>query len=397
MIKKERKLNMVKVKACIIIVIVLLLIIIISIISNIKKSNNKYKDLTVLLNNEFIETLNKVIVDEEKNIYFSKEDIQKLFDETIYFNEAEKELITTYDTHIALLKIEEEYALIDDENIKLNGNLKEIDKKIYLPITDLENVYDIELEYSEKSNRVIIDSTLKSKKESSIKKRTKMYEKSGFFNGKKLENLIIGDKVVILEEAGKYTKVRTALGNIGYIKTKKIGDILTIRDDRKEEKKELVVYSNYSNISGIYEDFSVDTSKLNVVIPTFFYVDKNDKVLDKTTSSTATYAVYKNWTEKNNLQIMPVLTNNESVSSTLLSYSQRTQIINSLKNMIINYNYMGINIKFDTVDDINSFYRFILELYPRFKAAGIKVGITLKNTNLDKERIENSVDYIIED
>ena len=56
---------------------------------------------------------------------------------------------------------------------------------------------------------------------------------------------------------------------------------------------------------------------------------------------------------------------------------------------------MGINIEFDTIDDINSFYRFILELVPRFEEAKLKVAVTLNN-NLDKSRLENVVDYVIE-
>ena len=134
MIKKKKKLNFRKVISCIIILFIFMIITI-----NINKKN-KEKELTILINNEFVETIHKVIIDEGENIYFSKEDIQKIFDETIYYNEAEKELITTYNTHVALLKINEEYAVIDDENIKLNGNLQEIDKRIYLPIKDLQKV-----------------------------------------------------------------------------------------------------------------------------------------------------------------------------------------------------------------------------------------------------------------
>ena len=122
MIKKKKKLNMFKVKCSILIVILLVFITIFCF--NLTRKN-KEKELTILLNNEFLETINKVIIDDQKNIYFSKDDIQKIFDETIYFNEAEKELITTYNTHVALLKVGESYGLIDDENTELKGELKE--------------------------------------------------------------------------------------------------------------------------------------------------------------------------------------------------------------------------------------------------------------------------------
>lgn len=395
MIKKNKKLNMFKVKLFTIFSVILLIIV--TFCLNLAWENSRYKNLTILFNNEFIETKDEVVIDEEKNIYFSKDDIQKLFDETIYFNEAEKELITTYNTHVALLKVDEKYGIIDDENIELKASLKEIGKKVYIPISELSKVYDIELKYSEKSNRIIIDSILKEKKESRIIKKATVHEKKGFFDGHNLEKLIIGEKVVVLGCEGKYTKIRTDIGNIGYINTKKISPEEIIRENIKEEKQEINVYSNYSNISGVYENISVDESKLNVVTPTFFHIDKNSNVLDRTTSTTATYTVYKNWTDENKLQIMPSLTNDENVSDTLLSYFQRSQAINSLKDMMIKYSYVGINIDFDTIDDVNSFYRFLLELYPRFKAAGIKVAVTLNNSNLERKRLENIVDYIIED
>lgn len=395
MTNQNRKLNKLKVRRCIIILVAILLVIISLICIKINKEKNKYNELTILFNNEFIELINKPIIDENNNIFFSKEDIQKIFDETIYYNEAEKELITTYNKHIALLKVDEAYAEINDETIKLNGKLQEIEDKVYVPITDLSIVYDLDIVYSQKSNRIIMDTTTLKKVEATVIKRTNVESKKGLF-GTKIDKLIIGDKVTILETSGNYKKIRTPLGNIGYIKSKKISDETVIREDEKVEIKDLQVYRNYSNISGIYDNIEVDGKKLNVVVPTFFYLDKKSSVLDKTTSTTATYSVYKSWSENNKLQILPTFTNNENVSENLLSYSQRSEAINALKAYLLKYNYIGVNIEFNTIDDINSFYRFVLELVPRFKEENLIVAITLNN-NLDKSRLENIVDYIIEE
>ncbi len=393
MINKKNKLNKIKIRRLLIITVFILLLII-SILIKFYKKNNKYKDLTILYNNELIELQKEIIIDDKENIFFSKDDVQALFDNTIYYNEAEKELITTYNKHVALLKIDEENAIINDENIQLNGILQEIDKQIYLPIKDLQVVYDIDVEYCKKTNRIIIDSTLSKKIESIVSKKTKVKSKKGLF-GSKIEKLIIGDKVVILADEGKYKKIRTPIGNIGYIKKSNLSNEEIVREEEKKDKKELVIYKNYSNISGIYDNIQVDESKLNVVIPTFFYIDKNASVLDKTTNTTATYSIYKNWVDSNKLTILPTLTNNETVSNSLLSYSQRSTVINSLKKYLIDYNYIGINIEFNSIDEINSFYRFILEMVPRFKSSNLKVAVTLNN-NIDKSKLENVVDYIIE-
>ena len=393
--KQTRKLNMQKVKICTIIVIFILLAIIVGICININKNKNKYKEITILFNNEFIELIDKPIIDNEKNIFFSKEDIQKIFDSTIYYNEVEKELITTYNKHVALLKVDEDYAEINDETIKLNGKLQEIEETIYIPITDLSVVYDLDIQYSQKSNRIIMDSTQKPKTEATVIKRTKIKNGKGFFRGK-VDKVIIGDKVTILESDGNYKKIRTPLGNIGYIKANKLSEEIIIRENDIQSKKDINVYRNYSNISGIYDGVKVDEKKLNVVVPTFFYLENNSKVLDKTTSTTATYSIYKNWVDSNKLQILPTFTNNENVSGNMLSYSQRSKIINELKSYLKQHNYIGVNIEFDSINDLNSFYRFVLELVPRFKEDGLIVAVTLNN-NLDKSRLENIVDYILED
>ena len=390
---KKRKLNKLAIRRCIIVFLVIIIFLIL-ISTIINKNKNKYKELTILLNNELLETTKEVII-EDNNIFFSKEDIKTIFDDTIYYNEAEKELITTYNTHVALLKVDEQYALINDQNVELKGKLKEINDTIYLPLTDLESVYDIDLEFSKESNRIIMDSTQKKKVEATVLKRANLENKKGLFS-KKIEKLIIGDKVTVLEEDGKYKKIRTALGNIGYVKSKILSDDIVIREEVKTSKQELVVYDGYSNISGIYNNIQVDTSKLNVVIPTFFYIEKNSEVLDKSSVGTATYAVYKNWVDANKLQILPVLTNDVPVSTSLLSYSERSTIINSVKELVKKNNYIGINIDFEKIDDPNSFYRFVLELVPRFKADNLKVFATLNNT-IDRKKIENIVDYIIEE
>ena len=117
------------------------------------------------------------------------------------------------------------------------------------------------------------------------------------------------------------------------------------------------------------------------------------KILDKTTSGTAVYANYTKWVEVNNLNILPTLNNNVSVSSSLLTYSQRNQVINSLYEQIIKYQYKGININFETIDDLNSFYRFVT---PKFKESGLIVSVSL-NKGLDKNKLEKIVDYVIEE
>ena len=150
----KRRLNR---KKCIVILAIFLIILILIMMLNKKED---YSKLTILIDNKYVDLSKTPIVDEESNIYFSKEDVQKLFDDTIYYNEAEEEIITTGNTHVALLKSGENKIRINNEEKDINGNLKIENGIVYIPITDLSEVYDIELYYylNDENERQILTS-----------------------------------------------------------------------------------------------------------------------------------------------------------------------------------------------------------------------------------------------
>ena len=145
--KRKKKLNKYLLRRVLAILLFIFVILFVRFMMHLITNHNKEIPLTVLLNNELIHTIEPVYVDENKNIFFSKEDIQSLFDETMCYNEAEKELITTYNKHTALIKMDEPNVIINDAEIALEAPMKEIEGKIYLPIKDFAIVYDLEMSY----------------------------------------------------------------------------------------------------------------------------------------------------------------------------------------------------------------------------------------------------------
>ena len=206
---KKKVLNKYAKRRRIAILAIVLAIVLIFILLNIfgGKVHNKPDKISLMLNNEIVD-LEREMYKEEENIYISKEDIVKLFDDTLYYNEAEKELITTYNTHIALLKVDETFMVLNDSNIELKGSLTEKSGVVYLPLTDLGIVYDFELEYSDEYNRVILSSTQEEKKQAITLKKTSLKEKPSMFS-KKIEKLDMSEYVVVLGTEKKYKKVRT--------------------------------------------------------------------------------------------------------------------------------------------------------------------------------------------
>ena len=138
--KGKIKVNKYVIRRLMAIFLLIIIVVLIKWLSSIFENKNEIPELSILLNNEFLNTQKEVFIDNQKNIYFSKDDIQLLFDETMYYNDAEKELITTYNKHTALLKIDETHMLVNDNNVELKGMLQEKKNIIYLPIKDLQNV-----------------------------------------------------------------------------------------------------------------------------------------------------------------------------------------------------------------------------------------------------------------
>ncbi len=387
-LNKFEKRRRVALLALIVIVLIIILIIILA-------GSDKHKvpeKVSLLLNNKLTE-LKKEMYVENDEIYISKEDIVNLFDDTLYYNEAEKELITTYNTHIALLKVNETFMILNDSNVELKGCLTEKNDTVYLPLSDMGIVYDVDVEYSAEYNRVILDSTKEEKKRSITLKKTTVYEKASTFS-KKVEKVNMSEYVMVLGTEKNFKKVRTENGNIGYIKTKRISNEETIREKMTEQKVEFNVLKDVNEKN--YSSAEVNSDKQNVVIPTYFTLDKEQKIIDKTNSKTDNFNKFVEWTNENNIQIWPTITNLANVSENLLTYTQRNNVINNIYQYLMQHQFQGICINFEKIDDWNSFNRFLIELKPKLKESGLKLGIIYNSGNIEKEKVENIADLLIE-
>lgn len=373
-----------------IIIVAFILIVINLIFGNDKE---KVNDLKILYNNEETKYAD-VVVDSEERIYFSIFDITNIFDSNLYYNDAEKEIITTFNKHVALLKVDETFMVVNDSNINLSAEVKEFNNTVYVPITDMELVYDIEVSYSEEENILMLDSIDKEKKEAEIIKKTKVKEDKGLFK-KTLEKIDVGSTVVVIEEVENYYKIRTENGNIGYVKSNKLSEVKSVRDDYVVQKLPLNLLTKSTDVK-VYENIDSKENHLNVLNPAIINIDSNSKIATNAVVNTDNYSKYVNWADEKNIYVMPTLKNSTSVSECLMTYADRNKIINDLYVFLIKNKAKGVYIKFSEIDDVNSFYRFLIELTPKFKESGMYV-IVEDNKVLDKNKLETIVDYVVEE
>lgn len=162
---KELKKKLLKAKkfkfirnVCVSMIALILVALIINIAPGYKR--DKYKDITNLIINEENKTeqlKHNIYINENNTIYISEEDVKNFFDENIYYDSENNQIITTSDTKVANIVIDEEKMVINDTTEELIDPIIRIENNIYIPISKLGIVYNIEVQYIESSNRVIID------------------------------------------------------------------------------------------------------------------------------------------------------------------------------------------------------------------------------------------------
>ena len=145
---------------------------------------------------------------------------------------------------------------------------------------------------------------------------------------------------------------------------------------------------------------------VNVVSPSFFYIDANGKFVDQVGESGKRYI---EWAHSNGYKIWPMLKNDEAgikgTSAILNSYEKRQELIENIVEVCVAYQLDGINIDFENMyqADKDKFSRFIIELDPRMKEIGVVVSVDVTapdgdpNWSLcyDRNVIGHVADYLV--
>ena len=185
------------------------------------------------------------------------------------------------------------------------------------------------------------------------------------------------------------------MGNIGYVKTKKISTPEQKREKMEEDTlTNINILQEYSNVDLSYQAIQ-DKNPNNIVIPNIFNIPESFEVEKSIDLTNSKFTGYKQWADENSIRVCPKVTLSASMNKLCDTYVTRTYVINSLYTDLIKNKLKMICIDFETIDDKEGFYRFIIEMVPRFKEAGIKV-IVKNHEGLDKQKLEKIVDFVID-
>ncbi len=408
-IKKNKK--VLKNKKMIKIIFAIIVLIFVGIMANNYIIFDKNKSINLIINNNNVtsQLKNEVII-EEDNIYISEADIKNFFDK--YITEEGDKIITTYEKKIAEVSTTENIININGADKKTETKAIKKGEIMYLPISEMTEVYNIEIGNKSKTKVVTLDSLDKEQEKAIIKSGTSVKSSTNFI-AKTIDRIKKGESVVIISSDKKYSKIRTENGKIGYIKTKKLTNEYKVRENMEEEKqingKVNMTFDYYSEVTSAPNRDGTKIEGVNVVSPSFFYIDKNATFKENIGDEGKAYI---DWAHNNGYKVWAMVSNApaakedlEITSRIMNSYEKRKKLIGILVNRCVQYGLDGINIDFENMkaEDKDVYSRFIIELEPRLKEIGVVLSVDVTAPDggetwsmcFDRNVIGNVADYIV--
>ena len=408
--RKEKRVKNKKAKKVINIVIGIVAFIIICLIANNYIAFDKNKTINLVINNKNVTSnLKNQVLIENNTIYLSQSDIENFFDKHIYKEDETNEIITTYGKKIAAIGFEKNSININGSDKEIYAHAIEKDGQVYLPISEMKDVYDVEIRNIEKTKVVTMDSLDREQKKAIVTSNLSVKSSTNFLT-RTVDRIKKGDSVIIISSDKGYTKIRTEKGKIGYIKSKKVANEITVREEMKEEKqiegKVNLVWDYYSNVGSAPDRSGTSIDGVNVVAPAFFYLDDDGNLKDNIGEKGENYI---NWAHDNGYKVWPMVSNAEAgltlTSEIMNSYTKRQKLIEDIVDKCVEYKLDGINVDFENMkqEDKDLYSRFIIELTPRLKEMGLVTSVDVTAPDggetwsmcFDRHVIGDVADYII--
>lgn len=375
--KKKSKINKKFLRnICIGIISMIIVAFIINIAPGYKR--DKYTNITnlVISDTNVTEELKHIIyINENDTVYMSKEDTEKLIDKTIYFDENAKTIITTSENCTASMKVGEKSLRTNGANIQTLDTIIYLDNIMYIPISELEEVYNMKIEYKKDSNIVVIDYLNKGIITAELSEDVKMkYRPRGL--SKNVTKLEKSDRVYAFYTTSKgWRLIRTEDGIIGYVKANTLTNEYIVRQDMEARKETQKIKMKIQN-------GSVQQIENEPILIKDLFTISNEGIVAKESipegQSEISTTVWANLSKTTNIN--------------LSDYNKRTEFIDKIVSIAYDYKIKGININFEGNEE--GLERFIIELTPRLREMGITTNLIV-NKNIDGNRYTGTVDYLI--
>lgn len=350
-------------------------------------------EITFVINDEYIDTEHPPIIKEDI-IYIPIQFIKEHIDKYIFWDENEDKVIITTEDKVIRMSTNNLNYYVNNQTFQLSLGLYKADGIAFLPYNLIGELYNVKMEFKEDTNILLVTLPDQKEKRTTINKSRIKVRFEPNIKSQILAETVGNEEIVIFDESGKFTKIRTSNGIIGYIATKYITNKINeetpvvINDDIKKEYeskaiegKIVLLWDQIFNMEGNFSQFRRETHEgVNVLSPTWFTFDLDSLNGDIESLSDISYV---NWAHAQGYQVWPLI--NDFSNSTelnvpheiLTSTEKREKAILQLLSLTSLYNLDGINIDFENVnsEDAEYYLQFLRELYPLFKENGLILSV----------------------
>lgn len=365
--------------------------------------NGANEKIRLVINGDII-AYNTAPYVKDDGVYIPFDVIKENIDENIFYDAiANSVIVTTYDK-LVKFKIGDTKKSVNLEYVECKYSAEKNGDVVYVPINELEDIYNIDIKYEANANVISIDKR-GYKEHNVIKNGTKVYKdiKTG---STVLTTVNKKDKVVVYYDNFKHArwyKIRTSSGVVGYVSKNNI-DFIEVNSEENNEssnnegkEKITMFWQQGSNLTTMGK---TKIEGVNVVSPDYFSLKDAsgniDSMLNNSYIKQAKDLGYKIW---------PMFTNNFTVSSVKATTSamvnseyNREQTIKNIMSLVEEYDLDGINIDFESMkeEDKSLFTQFIRELAPMLRSKNKTLSVDIYFVNyIERRRIGQAADYVI--
>jgi len=336
----------------------------------------------------------------------------------VYYDKKYDTVIITSEDKVAKLKLGESKIDVNGVEATIKGVARYSGDVLYIPISSIQDVTDVEIDYNEKvtaltpwgwsrMKKILVDGKLK----------LKAYQKELSLT----TGIAYDDEILyVFDTEGKskedYLVVRNVRGDIGYIQFGRITakDILEWNQGTKAIKYKNIIndlkYTLVWEYAQNYTPNRVGQAKidgLHIIAPTWLEVKNTSGDIINTIDKD-----YMNWAKGQNYQVWPTLKNdyisidNTSNLSTIMNDMKlREKLINNIVGIALAYNFDGINLDFENMlkEDKNVYSEFVREFSSTLRSQGLKasVDVTVAGGSdtyslcYDRTAIGKAADYVM--
>lgn len=343
------------------------------------------EEAAIILDNKILDTRARVIDD---HVYLDYGFVYTQLNSRFYWDSNENILLYTTASNVISTEADSSsYQVAKSSSDWGRTIVKATADSAWIDIDFVKAYTNFTYSYEKDPSRVIMTSVFGEVTTVTVRKDTCLRVKGGI-KSEILKDLAKSDSLTVLEELDSWTKVATVDGVIGYAQNKYLSDPekSILESDFQEEsfthiQKDATICMAWHQVTNTAANNDIasiltNTKGINVISPTWFYLNDNEGGLANLASSD-----YVSYCHKHKVEVWALvsnLENSDADSGTVLTHtSLRQNLVNQIVSMAIQYDLDGINLDFEALrSEVGpSYVQFVRELSIKLRNNGIILSI----------------------